>query len=98
MQQTADLSSTLVGTSLQHAVHMVDVLVASLFYCPVPVLCSLDNYKRLFTDAGFEDVVAEDHSAEFEACLKAELERVVSGRGEFVAAFSEADYEEVGDG
>ncbi|KAK9826761.1 hypothetical protein WJX81_007185 [Elliptochloris bilobata] len=58
-------------------------------------LHSVDAYGAMLEAAGFEDVVAEDRTWQFEASLKKELAAAEAGRARFVAEFSDADFEAV---
>lgn len=55
----------------------------------------VQEYERELKAAGFADVVVEDRTAQFEACLRAELAALEGDRAGFVAEFSERDYAEV---
>jgi phosphoethanolamine N-methyltransferase len=48
-------------------------------------------YGELLRAAGFSDVVVDDATAQFIAILRAELDRLVANRAEFLSSFSEAD-------
>jgi phosphoethanolamine N-methyltransferase len=49
------------------------------------------QYGRLLEAAGFTDVVVDDATGRFVEILKSETARLVDQKGEFLAAFSEAD-------
>jgi len=58
-------------------------------------LWDLPTYSAALQETGFADVVAEDRTGAFEACLKSELEKAEADREAFVRDFSEEDFEEV---
>ena len=58
-------------------------------------LWDLPTYAAALREAGFADVVAEDRTGAFGACLASELERAAGDREAFVRDFSEGDFEEV---
>ncbi|CAM6084785.1 unnamed protein product [Calypogeia fissa] len=53
---------------------------------------------QMLSDAGFADVVAEDRTDQFVEILKAELEVTRFNRDQFIADFSEHDYNYIVDG
>lgn len=58
-------------------------------------LWDLPTYAAALAEAGFAEIVAEDRTRAFEACLSSELERAAGDRDAFVRDFSEEDFEEV---
>ncbi|CAM6108571.1 unnamed protein product [Calypogeia fissa] len=61
-------------------------------------LHSVQAYGQMLSDAGFADVVAEDRTDQFVEILKAELEGTRLNRDQFIADFSEHDYNYIVDG
>lgn len=61
-------------------------------------LHSVENYGALLDGAGFVDVIAEDRTWQFEACLKKELSAAADKKDAIVAEFSSKDYDEVTSG
>jgi phosphoethanolamine N-methyltransferase len=49
------------------------------------------EYGRLLEETGFVDVVVDDATSSFVTILRAEVDRLVSHRSEFLASFSEQD-------
>lgn len=58
-------------------------------------LWNLPTYSAALREAGFTEIVAEDRTRAFEACLASELERAAADRDAFIRDFSEADFDEV---
>jgi phosphoethanolamine N-methyltransferase len=56
-------------------------------------LHTVDAYGQMIADAGFTDVVAEDRTKQFTEVLKAELARFANTKADFVADFSQEDYD-----
>ncbi|XP_042500926.1 phosphomethylethanolamine N-methyltransferase-like [Macadamia integrifolia] len=55
-------------------------------------------YGQMLTDAGFDEVIAEDRTDQFIKVLQKELNAVEKDREEFIQDFSEEDYNEIVDG
>ncbi|GMN46230.1 hypothetical protein TIFTF001_015420 [Ficus carica] len=58
-------------------------------------LHDVEAYGQMLRDAGFEDVVAEDRTDQFIKVLQRELDVVEKEKDEFIADFSEEDYNEI---
>lgn len=58
-------------------------------------LHDVEAYGQMLRDAGFEDVVAEDRTDQFVKVLQRELNVVEKEKDEFIADFSEEDYNEI---
>lgn len=55
-------------------------------------------YGQMLTDAGFDDVVAEDRTDQFIRVLERELSTIEKEKDEFIQDFSTEDYNEIVDG
>ncbi|MEW2592239.1 methyltransferase domain-containing protein [Micromonospora aurantiaca] len=51
------------------------------------------GYREILAEAGFVDLVVEDRSADLGASMRGERETLVAQRADFVAEFSEGEYE-----
>ncbi|XP_024022156.1 phosphomethylethanolamine N-methyltransferase [Morus notabilis] len=58
-------------------------------------LHDVEAYGQMLRAAGFEDVVAEDRTDQFIQVLQRELDVVEKDKDEFIADFSEEDYNEI---
>ncbi|XP_057996176.1 phosphomethylethanolamine N-methyltransferase-like [Hevea brasiliensis] len=58
-------------------------------------LHDVEAYGQMLRDAGFDDVIAEDRTDQFNQVLQRELNAVEKGRDEFIQDFSEEDYNDI---
>ncbi|XP_051778199.1 uncharacterized protein LOC114646349 [Erpetoichthys calabaricus] len=59
------------------------------------ILCTPQEYGKLLEEAGFQQVHAEDRTAQFVQVLKEELQRFEDIRDEFIEEFLEEDYNDI---
>ncbi|CAN6717420.1 unnamed protein product [Malus baccata var. baccata] len=52
-------------------------------------------YGQMLKDAGFDEVIAEDHTDQFKAVLERELDAVEKDKDSFVQDFSQEDYDDI---
>ncbi|GFZ12292.1 hypothetical protein Acr_23g0006770 [Actinidia rufa] len=58
-------------------------------------LHSVEAYSQMLRDAGFDKVIAEDHTDQFMEVLQRELNEVEKEKEEFIQDFSEEDYNDM---
>ncbi|XP_071700550.1 phosphoethanolamine N-methyltransferase 2-like [Rutidosis leptorrhynchoides] len=58
-------------------------------------LHDVETYGQMLTDAGFEEVAAEDRTEQFKEVLTRELKRVENEKEEFIKDFTEVDYNDI---
>ncbi|KAF2309103.1 hypothetical protein GH714_000501 [Hevea brasiliensis] len=58
-------------------------------------LHDVEAYGQMLRDAGFDDVIAEDRTDQFNQVLQRELNAVEKGKDEFIQDFSEEDYNDM---
>ncbi|KAI3910403.1 hypothetical protein MKX01_034797 [Papaver californicum] len=58
-------------------------------------LHDVEAYSQMLKDAGFVDVIAEDRTDQFTKVLQRELDAVEKDKEEFIADFSEEDYNDI---
>ncbi|XP_074290008.1 phosphoethanolamine N-methyltransferase [Silene latifolia] len=58
-------------------------------------LHDVQEYGQMLKDAGFDDVIAEDRTDQFIQVLQRELDAIEKDKNDFIADFSEYDYEDI---
>ncbi|KAH9621395.1 hypothetical protein KSS87_004202 [Heliosperma pusillum] len=58
-------------------------------------LHDVQEYGQMLKDAGFDDVIAEDRTDQFIQVLQRELDATEKDKDDFIADFSEYDYEDI---